>query len=136
MKVMLNEWKKAYGLGKPVTIFAHCNEGTNRAPVAASLLASKFQSCQPIELSKILAQYRDINPMFSGGEMEAYGPSKITWENMNSVIDKWPHAVSWEGREMRYSPVDQKTPVLGVRPRRKGPIDFSKPSMGGTTGRR
>ena len=86
-------WKDARRGEPPPSVFVHCNEGINRAPALASLLAAELQGCQPFEASKVLAEAREVNPMFKLGRGHAERMSLTTWSMMHAVDVIWPWQV-------------------------------------------
>ena len=132
-------WKSAKRGEPPPSVFIHCNEGVNRAPAWASLLASKLQGCQPSVAARALAKARDINPMYSKGKLGARGQDLTTWSLMHAVAEVLPlrvpfrsappgpfeypmwHYVAMRERVFEYDPPASKvvlTPASKAMPKR------------------
>ena len=86
-------WKGARPNETPPAVFVHCNEGINRAPAWACILASKLHGCQPMDAARVLANARDINPMYRHGKVAAEGHSMHTFDCMLAVENVEPQRI-------------------------------------------
>ena len=77
-KRRVRTWKFTNVGEKPCSVLAHCNEGINRGPALASIIAAKLMDCSPAYMAEQLSNYRDINPMYKEGKSKASKMGLVT----------------------------------------------------------
>ena len=75
----IRTWKLSSSWQPPNTVLVHCNEGINRGPALASIIAGKLMDRTPGIMAEILSRHRDINPMYSEGTRRASRMGRRGW---------------------------------------------------------
>ena len=98
-------WQATQHGDPPNMVLVHCNEGINRAPALASILAGKLMDRKPLEMAKKLAKHRRINPMFTHGKEHACRLGLPTYEHVEEISRTEPFHVDY--RESRFALVQE-----------------------------